>query len=105
MYDNVTYLLVNKEAMDANLLILQEEKKDSELVVELKNQLNEKSKLLKEKNQNLLDLQRKYNEQEKKIFELYIQVVENKELESRLKEAEKGQWSSWKSHWSFEEAS
>ena len=55
MYENMVYLLKNKEAMDANLIILQEEK-ESELAVRLKHQFEEKLKALKEKNQNLLDL-------------------------------------------------
>ena len=47
----MTYLLKNKEAMDVNLIILQEEKnKESELTVELKHQLEEKLKALKERN-------------------------------------------------------
>ena len=64
MYENMTYLLKNKEVMDANLIILQEEKKAIEKKVEkesecaegLKIQLEEKLTSLKEKNQNLLDL-------------------------------------------------
>ena len=62
MYKNVAYLLTNKEAMDTNLLILQEQKKESELMAELKSQLDKKLKSLKEKNRNILDLQWKYNE-------------------------------------------
>ena len=59
----MVYLLKNKEAMDANLIILQEEKKKkSKLTIGLKHQLEEKLKVLKEKNQNLLDLQWKVNE-------------------------------------------
>ena len=90
MYENMVYLLKNKETMDANLIILQEEKKKkSELAIRLKHQLEEKLKALKEKNQNLLDLQRKINKQEKKIFDLHTVAEKNKELEPRLKEAEK----------------
>nr|XP_010906874.1 uncharacterized protein LOC105033678 [Elaeis guineensis] len=74
MYENMAYLSKNKEAMDANLIILQEEK-ESELIAKLKNQLEEKLKLLKEKNQNLLDLQQKINEQEMKIFDLVTPKV------------------------------
>ena len=62
MYENMIYLLKNKEAMDANLIILQEEKKESELAVGFKHQLEEKLKALKENNQNLLELQQKINE-------------------------------------------
>ena len=57
--------------------------------MELKHQLEEKLKALKEKNQNLLDLQLKIIEQEKKIFELYIIVDKNKKLKLRLREVEK----------------
>ena len=76
--------------MAANLIILQDEKrKEFEINVGLKHQLEEKLKDLKEKNQNLLDLQWKINKQEKKIFDLHTVAEKNKELESRLKEAEK----------------
>ena len=89
MYEKMIYLLKNKEARDANLIILQEEKKKkSELVIRLKHQLEEKLKTLKEKNQNLLDLQQKVNKPEKKIFAIHI-AEKNKELESRLREVEK----------------
>ena len=74
--------------MDANLIIFQEEK-ESELTAGLKKQLEEKLKLLKEKNQNLLDLQLKINEQEMKIFDLHIQTEKNKELELRLQKTMK----------------
>ena len=90
MYENMVYLLKNKEAMDVNLIILQEEKKKkSKLIIGLKYQLKEKLKALKEKNQNLLDLQWKVNEQEKKIFDLHTIIEKNKELEPKLEEAEK----------------
>ena len=46
----MAYLLKNKKAMDINLIILQEEKKEFEPVVGLKYQLEEKLKALKEKN-------------------------------------------------------
>ena len=63
IYENMVYLLKNKEVMDANLIIFQEEKKESELTVGLKHQLEEKLKALKEKNQNLvLDFQWKVSE-------------------------------------------
>ena len=88
MYKNMVYLLKNKEARDVNLIILQEEK-ESKLAVRLKHQLKKKLKALKEKNQNLLDLQRKVNEHEKKIFDLHTITEKNKELEPRLKEIEK----------------
>ena len=57
--------------------------------MELKHQLEEKLKALKEKNQNLLDLQRKIIEQEKKIFDLHIIAEKNKKLKLRLREVEK----------------
>ncbi|XP_073107194.1 uncharacterized protein [Elaeis guineensis] len=50
MYENMAYLLKNKEVMDANLIILQEEKKkESKLASKLKYQLEKKLKALKEK--------------------------------------------------------
>ena len=51
MYENMAYLLKNKEALDVNLIILQEEKKnESELTMRLKHQFEEKLKKLNEKN-------------------------------------------------------
>ena len=83
--------------MATNLIILQEEKKtaeekakkESELAGSLKIQLEEKLTSLKKKNQKLLNLQWKINEQEMRIFDLHIRAEKNKKLEPRLQEAMK----------------